>query len=531
EKLEEIGEPEANAVNAANRTSYWGDQGGEIGTAGPVYLGAVVCFLFIFAVVYAKGWHKGWLIAATIFGIILAWGRHFSSINYFLFDYLPFYNKFRSPSMALVLPQLTVPLLAALGLDQLLISKDSKELNWKKFRTALLGTGVLLLLAIAFYFTAEYKGAHDAGMKENITSGALQQMARGKQPSPQMQQQANDIGNSVVKAIQNDRQSLMGTDLLRSFVFVALAALLLGLYLKNKIKPVVLLAGLLVLSTYDLLAEGRKYLSDENFGEATDVESFYLPSAADQRILADPDKNFRVFDETDQNGPFNSAHASYFHNSIGGYHPAKLGLYQDIIEKQLSKGNMSVFNMLNTKYFIQSNQASGQPQAAMNPGAFGPCWLVRSIHYVNNADEEMKALDSTNLRDTVVVQKNFESVIKFMPVPDSGASIKLVANLNDRIIYQFSAKTNQFAVFSEVYYDKGWNAYLDGNKTPYCKVDYVLRGMPVPAGEHKSEFRFEPAIFRTGAAISWIASILAYLLLLGAIWQAWTSWNKKNKAA
>ena len=293
----------------------------------------------------------------------------------------------------------------------------------------------------------------------------------------------------------------------------------------------VLLAGLLVLSTYDLLAEGRKYLSEENFGEATDVESFYMPSAADQRILADPDKNFRVFDETDQNGPFNSAHASYFHNSIGGYHPAKLGLYQDIIEKQLSKGNISVFNMLNTKYFIQSNQANGQPQAAMNPGAFGPCWLVKSVHYVNNADEEMKALDSTNLKDTAIVQKSFESVIKFMPVRDSGASIKLVANLNDKIIYQFSSKTNQFAVFSEVYYDKGWNAYLDGTKTPYCKVDYVLRGMPVPAGEHKIEFRFEPTIFRTGAAISWIASLLAYLLLLGAVWQAWTSWNKKNKAA
>jgi hypothetical protein len=530
EKLQEIGYPEANALQNANYLSYWGDQGGEqIRTSGPVYLGAVICFLFVLGLVYVEGWNKWWIVSATIFGILLAWGKHFSTINYFLFDHLPFYNKFRSPTMSLVIPQLTVPLLAALGLDQVLTSKASKEENWKKFKTAVFVTAGLALLGILFYFMADFKGPYDAGMKQQISSGALQQLSRGKQPTPEIQQQASELGNSVVKALQSDRQSLMGSDLLRTIVFMALAVGLVGLYLKDKIKPVILLAGLIIISSYDLLAYGRKYLSEDNFNEAADVESVYTASAADQKILNDPDKNFRVFDLTDQqNGPFNSARASYFFNSIGGYHPAKLGLYQDIIENQISKQNISVLNMLNTRYFIQPNPSNGQAVATRNPGAFGPCWLVKSVHFVNTADEEMKALDSINLRDTAIVQKSFEPIVKFMPVPDSSASIKLIENLNDVIRYQSSSKTNQFAVFSEVYYDKGWNAYLDGAKTPYCKVDYVLRGMPLPAGDHRIEFRFEPTTFHTGETISWIASIVVYLILLGALWQTWKDSKKKT---
>ena len=528
EKLQEIGYPENNAIQSANFYSYWGDQGNGQGTAGPVYLGAVICFLFLFGLVYIKGWTKWWIIGVTLFAIVLAWGKHFSAVNYFLFDHLPFYNKFRSPTMSLVIPQLTVPLLAALSLHQLLISKASVEENWKRFRSAVFAAGGLALLGILFYFMADFKASSDASsIKQNIVSGALQQLAKGKQPTTEIQQQASEIGNSVVKALQSDRQSLMGSDLIRTIILMALAAVLVGLYIKDKIKPVILLSALVVLSSYDLLAYGRKYLDEDNYNEAADVESVYTPSNADQIILSDPDKNFRVFDLTDQqNGPFNSARASYFFNSIGGYHPAKLGLYQDIIENQISKQNMSVLNMLNTKYFIQPNPANGQAVASRNPGAFGPCWLVKSVHFVNTADEEMKALDSIHLRDTAIVQKSFEQVVTFMPSPDSSASIKLIENLNDVIRYQSSSKTNQFAVFSEVYYDKGWNAYLDGKKTPYCKVDYVLRGMPLPAGDHRIEFRFEPTTLHTGETISWFASAIVYLILLGAIWQAW---NKRKK--
>jgi hypothetical protein len=520
DKLEEKNVPEANALQLANSNAYWGTQPG---TAGPVYLGAVICFLFILGIVYVKSWHKWWILAVTVLGIAMAWGKNFSGFNYFLFDHLPFYSKFRSPTMALVIPQFTFPLLGALGLNQLLgLDKTARAVNWKAFKTVLLISGCLLAVLVMFYFSTDFKGPNDATLKENFSNSIVQQMARGKQPTPEMQQQANEEGNSLLKSLKEDRQSLFGSDLLRALVFVGLAALLMGLYLKNKIQSVILLIGLCLLSSYDLLAEGKIYLNDDNFVDPADIESSFTPTQADQKISSDPDKNFRVFDESDQqNGPFNSSRASYFHHSIGGYHPAKLGLYQDIIENQLQKGNMMVFNMLNTRYFIQNNPSTRQPQAMLNPAAFGPCWLVKSIHYVKDANEEMKALDSINVRDTAIVQQLYERVIKFPPVPDSLASISLIENLNDQITYQFSSKTNQFAVFSEVFYDKGWDALLDGNKTDYCKVDYILRGMPVPAGEHKIEFRFEPRSYSTGNSISVLSSIISYLLLIASGVEIW----------
>ncbi|MBS1600121.1 MAG: YfhO family protein [Bacteroidetes bacterium] len=524
EKLTEIGIPEASGQQYVVSSGYWGPQSN---TAGPVYFGAVICFLFIFGLVYYKGWHKWWIIPVTTFAILLAWGKNFSSFNYFLFDVMPFYNKFRAPTMSLVIPQLTFPLLAALGLDQLLNDKNAKEINWKKFKNAVIIMAGIFVLVGLFYFMTDYKGPNDINLKQNFTSGLLQQAAKGQQPTPEMQQQVNGVVNEIMKGLQSDRQSILVSDLLRSLVFVAIAVVLLGAYLKDKIKPIILLAGLTVLSSYDLLAEGRKYLNEESFLEPTNEEVSFQPSAANLKIKSDPEKNFRVFDQTEGGNAFQDSRASYFHNSIGGYSPAKLGLYQDIIEHQLSKGNMMVYNMLNTKYFIRRNASGTDEEAVLNPNAFGSCWLVKSIHYVSTADEEMKALDSINVRDTAIVRKNFQSVIKFLPVFDSTASIKLIENLNDKISYKFSAKTNQFAVFSEVYYDKGWNAYLDGNKTDYCKVDYILRGMPVPAGDHTIEFRFEPRSYKAGEKISLISSLIGYLLLAVAIFMEWKNRNKE----
>ena len=523
EKLQEIGIPEGSAAQYANAYGYWGKQPN---TAGPVYFGAVICFLFIFGIVYVKSWQKWWIIPASIFAILLSWGDNFSSFNYLLFDYLPFYNKFRAPTMALIIPQITFPLLAALALNQLLADTGPKEIIWKKFKTSVLVTGALLILIGAIYFSSDYKSPRDITLKQSFTSSILQQMSRGKQPTPEMEQQVNGTVNTMIKGLQDDRQSLFGSDLLRSLLFVAIAVVLIGAYLKNKIKPVYLLIGLLILSSYDLLAEGRKYLNEDSFIEPADIDSMFRPSSADEKIKRDPEKNFRVFDRS--NDAFQDSHASYFHNSIGGYSPAKLALYQDIIENQLAKGNQAVYNMLNTKYIISRNPAANDDEAILNPNAFGPCWLVKAIHYVANADEEMKALDSINLKDTAIVQKRYENIIKFTPVADSTASIKLIENLNDKIDYQFSSKTNQFAVFSEVYYDKGWNAYIDGNKADYCKVDYVLRGMPVMAGEHKIEFRFEPRSVAIGTTISWLAHIFGYILLFAAIWVEWRNWKKQN---
>ncbi|MBS1918401.1 MAG: YfhO family protein [Bacteroidetes bacterium] len=524
EKAAEIGYPEDNALQIVNTQAYWGTQ---LNTAGPVYIGAIICFLTIFSLVYLKSWHKWWLMAISVFGILLAWGNNFSLLNYFLFDHMPMYNKFRAPTQALFLVQFAFPLLAALGLDQLLNNKEQHQIIWKKFLTAAYITAGILVILVAFYFTADFKTQRDNRIKDSFSEQILQSSARGKQPTPEMQQQAIDISSSLIKGLQADRQSIYGSDLIRTILLIAVAVILLGLYLKSKIKPVILITGLIVLSSYDLLAEGRVYLNEDNFAEPSDYESAFNPTPADIQISKDPDQNFRVLNVTAPGGPFQDASTSYHHNSVGGYSPAKLGLYQDIIDSQLNKNNIMVYNMLNTKYIIQRNPATGQEQAALNAGAFGPCWLVKSIRYVKDGSEEMKALDSINVKDTVIVEQQYQKIIKFGPQPDSTATLSLVENLNDKIKYHFTSKTNQFAVFSEVYYDKGWNVFIDGNKADYCRVDYILRGMPVPAGNHTIEFRFEPAIYKLGNTISVLCSIIGYLLLIAAIY---FSWRKKSIA-
>ncbi|HMH24215.1 MAG TPA: YfhO family protein [Puia sp.] len=524
EKLTEtFGMPLDQALQYANQSIYWGAQ--DQGTSGPVYLGAIVCLLGILGIVYLKGWQKWWLVSVAVLGILLAWGKNFPSLNNFLFDHLPFYNKFRSPTIALIMPQFAFPLLGALGLQQLFFGGETREANWKKFKTAVLITGGLLLLLTGYYFMADYSGgSRDKQFKDGFTQGALRGLSKGQQPTPEMQAQASGISESLLKALHADRQSILGADLLRSILLIAAAVLLLGLYLKDKFRQrEVLLGGLIILSTWDLLSVGLRYLSEDNFVDPADFEARLAPTAVDLQIKNDPEKNFRVFDQTGD--PFQlseqSARTSYNHNSIGGYSPAKLGLYQDIIQNQLSKGNLRVYDMLNAKYFIQEDPTTRQPAARLNPGAYGACWLVKSIYYVKDGDAEMKALDSINTRDTVIVQEKYKALVKSGPVPDSSASIHLTDNLLDKISYKFSSKTNQFAVFSEVYYENGWNAFIDGQKTDYLRVDYLLRGMPVPAGEHTIEFRFEPHSYQMGNSITVWSSALVWLALIAAIIVEW----------
>jgi hypothetical protein len=514
DKLMEAGLPEDNALGLANGYAYWGEQPF---TSGPVYLGAVICFLFILGMFYVKSWHKWWILSICVVGIVMAWGRHFAFVNYFLFDNLPFYSKFRAPSMALVMPQLGFALLASLGLQEFIHSVERKELDFTKFKKVLYASGGLILLSVLILFTSDFKSDNDVRIKDKFVSDITRQMGQGKQPTAEMQQQAMQTVNTWMSALHEDRKSIFEKDLLRSFVFVGLAATLCWFYFKGKFKPVILLSGLLVLSSFDILTEGSKYLSDDSYTEPETIEAAFTMSDADKRIKADPEKNFRVLDMS-SGDPFQDAHTSYFHNSVGGYHPAKLALYNDIIEHQLTKGNQRVYDMLNTKYVIRKTQ-DGREEAMLNPGAYGSCWLVSDIHFVKNADQEMSALDSINVRDTAIVEDIFKDLIPFMPVKDSSASIHLIENLNDKISYQFKSKTNQFAVFSEVYYDKGWNAFVDGKPSPYCKVDYILRGMALPAGDHTIEFRFEPQSYIMGNRLSVWASIITYLLLIAAALQ------------
>jgi len=512
QQYSQLGAPEDQALGLENGYSYWGTQQP---TSGPVYLGAIICLLFIFGVVYLKSWYKWWLIAASVLGVLLAWGSNFQAFNYFLFDYLPFYNKFRAPTMALVIPQLCFPLMSVLALTKL-ISKDIDiEEAWKKLKTTVIVTGVILVLLGIFYTTASFSGPKDKDFKDRLTQ-SLMHVPAGQQAAPQLQQQADQTSRSIIEALQSDRKSLMGKDLIRSFILIGLAVLLLGFYLKKKIPAKILIGSLIILTGYDLIGVATRYLNTNSFVEQEDLQSVFTPSPAEEQILKDPNHaNFRVFNTTVD--PFNDATTSYDLNSVGGYHPAKLGLYNDIITRQLSKGNMEVFDMLNTKYFIVQNPQTGKAVAQLNPGAFGNCWLVKGIKYVDNADEEMAALDSTDLKDTAVVETKFKPEIKTSPKYDSIGYIKLVQNLNDKIDYRFSANSPQFAVFSEVYYPKGWNVYIDGNKADYVKTNYVLRGMYISAGNHEIEWRFEPKSFTTGRLISIIANILVALLLIATI--------------
>jgi hypothetical protein len=500
---------EDNATQIARSLpTYWGAQPN---TSGPVYLGAIICFLFILGMVYLDSWHKWWIAAITIIALMLAWGSNFKSFNYFIFDYLPFYNKFRAPTMALVIPQLTAALMASLVLQKFLFGGDAKELLFKKLKLSVYITAGVLAITTLLYFSFSYSNKNDTRIKENFASNMLQ----GQQANPQMQAQANEFGQSIVRALSEDRKGMFGSDLLRTVLFITAAILVLGLFAKNKVNATVAIVILISLTVFDLVPVGKRYLNENNFVEKTNIEDEFAMTDADRIIKQDPDhNNFRIYNGDD---PYNNANPSYHHNSIGGYNPAKLGIYQDLIERQLSKGNMRVFDMLNTKYFVIQNPETGIPMAQQNPGALGNCWLVKGIQYVDNADQEMKALDNFNPRDTAIIDKRYQAEIKGSPQFDSTAYIKLLENINDTVRYIFNSSTPQFAVFSEVYYNKGWNAYIDGVKADYVRVNYVLRGMSLPAGKLNIEFRFEPKTYKRGNTIALSAHIISLIALLVAL--------------
>lgn len=514
EKLTEVGMPEETAIQYANAYSYWGNQPAH---GGPVYLGAIICFLFLTSLVFVKGWIKWGLLAATIFAILLSFGKNLEGLNYFLYDFLPMYKKFRAPSMSLVIPQMTFVMLACMSLQEILFNSPDKVEAWKKFKKSLYITGGVVAVLGFMYFTSDYRGPNDTALKDNFVGSMLQQASQGQQPSPQVQQQAEEFGRSMLNSLHDDRQGLFGKDLLRSLLFILAAAAMLYLYLKNKLKAEYAMIGIIVLGSFDVLAVGKRYMGNDKFVEPADFESAFNPTPAVQKIKADPDKNFRVFDQA-SGDPFQSSVASYHFNDIGGYSPVKLALYQDIITRQLSRGNMNVFNMLNTKYFIVQNQATGQPDAQQNPNALGNVWFVKGFSLAKNADDEMRILDNLNTRDSAVVDERFKNIVGNQPQFDSTARIVMKENLNDRIVYESKSSTPQFAVFSEIYYPHGWDAYIDGRKAEYARVNYVLRGMPVPAGNHSIEFRFEPRSVILGDKITMWLSILIHIMLVGGLY-------------
>lgn len=501
-----------DAENFARQTgyqlggTYWGSQ---IFTSGPVYLGAVICLLFLFGVIYLKRKDKWWMLAVSILAIIMSWGRFFPEFNNFLFNYLPLYNKFRVPTYTLIIPQLLFPLLSMLALNQLFFIEKDKAYAWKKLKVTGIAIAGVFLILLMLYSSFDYKGNEAS----QIESAINQQTDKSQGSALQ----------SAYNALLQDRQSLFASDIIRSLIFIALAFGCIWLYIKDKLKASYAMLAVLLLSSIDILAVGRRYLNDEKFQTKEDQQAqSFTPSAADQQILQDTGY-YRVLNLTAD--VFNDAMTSYFHNSIGGYNPAKLAIYQDLITYQLSgKLNINVLNMLNTKYVINRGQ-QGQAEVQINPGNLGPCWFARQVAYVKDDATAMRALDNNNPADTAIVEEAEKSKIPFAPAFDSTASIHLIKNDNDVITYSSKSNANQFAVFSEIYYDRGWKAYIDDKETPIVRTDYVLRGLAVPAGTHNIRFEFKPASFYNSVIIAIIASAIIWLLLAVAAFV-----QVKNKA-
>ena len=507
EKAMDAIDPELRNAVAQNRVSqYWGDQPF---TSGPVYVGAFIIFLFIYGLFIVKGRMRWWLLAATLLSIMLAWGKNFMPLTEFFLDYFPGYNKFRAVSMTLVIAELTIPLLGLLALSKILEDPGvfKRKINIYNFKinpfyiSLGLTGGLSLLFALVpdwfFSFLSEYENQMIA---QQNSSGA---------------ENASMIAE-FFSSVEIARMAIFKADVLRSFILILIGGVILIGFSMGKIKKGLTYGLLIVLVLVDMWGIDKRYLNDDNFVGKSRVENPYIMSAADKLILKDKDPNFRVLNLTVD--PFADASTSYFHKSIGGYHGAKLRRYQELYDHQIKeKFNRSVLNMLNAKYFIQADE-SRNPVVAPNPQAMGNAWFVEEIRMVKNADEELEALSDFDPESIAIVDERFhEELAGFSPVKDSSALIKLIDYKPNDLQYQVNSQKDQLAVFSEIYYPKGWNAYVDGVLTPHFRVNYVLRAMIVRAGKHLVEFKFEPQVYNIGEKISFGSSLLVILLLIGFV--------------
>ena len=339
-------------------------------------------------------------------------------------------------------------------------------------------------------------------------------------------QRVTEVGRAVIAGMKADRQSMFGGQLLRTFAFAALVIGLLYLFARNLIKPLVAVIALGVITAIDLLAIDKDYLNEEHYSSADEITAqSFTPTTVEKQILQDRDPDFRVFNAGVN--PVYDTRSPYFFKPVTGYNPARLSIYQNLIDKYISSGNQDVLNMLNTRYIIFTNPQTNQEQMQPNPYAYGPCWLVKNVKIVEGPAQEIEAIGNTHLRDTAIVQKAFSNAV-VQPQWDSAATIKLAKFDPDTMDYSFSSSKPQFAVFSEVYYPYGWNAYIDGKKVGYCKADYVLRGLSIPAGQHAVKFIFEPSSYKKGVKIAYASSFLILIFFLGGLFMEW--WTSRKLA-
>ena len=504
QSIKALGAPAASARDfAANTPLYWGEQPF---TAGNVYMGAIVCFLFLLGCLVVKGPYKWALLAATLFSVFLSWGHNCMWLTELFFKYFPLYNKFRAVSSILIVAEVAMPLLGFLAVKAMMDGSVPKEKMRKSlFIAAGVTAGLCLVFALLGKSLYAFAGPNDAYY-------------------------ASQLPDSVMEAIVADRAALFVSDAWRSFAFVSAAAVLLWLFLEKKIPRMAMTAILGVLVFADMWPVDKRYFNDSYFQQPKNTQAAFAEQPWETTILQDPDPNFRVMNLT--SNTFNDARTSYRLKSVGGYHAAKLRRYQDLIDEHLSKYHRPVIDMLNTKYLIVPDEESGQAVIQQNPDAMGNAWFVGKLLMVDDARSESDALNQIDLRSTAVLDKEFAA---FAQHPEPGiaddAAVRLTAFTPKQLDYEYSSSTPGTIVFSEIYYPYGWKASIDGTPAEHFRVNYLLRALNVPAGTHHITFLFDPDSVRKGDRIATACVVLMYLLILAAAGWGFYSLFKKRKDA
>ncbi len=530
----------------ASMQSYFGEQPF---TSGPVYIGAIMVFLAVLGLFIIDSNLKWVLFIGTVLSILLSWGKNMMWFSNLFFDYFPAYNKFRAVSMILVLAELTIPLLAVLALERIYTKIKSGDdlidlpLLKKKIsvqKTLFISLGIVGGFSLLCYLAP---GIFNTFQAENELSSIVKQEL---QRSPETTKQ--QLENALVPILDQTeiaRKNIFQADAGRSFVFILLSALLIWLLLKQKLNKKLFVLSLSLLVLVDMWQVAARYLNKENFVPKSQNQVPYVQSRADEFILGDTSPDYRVLK---LGNPFNDASTSYFHKSIGGYHGAKLKRYQELFDFHIEKeynniisslntvksdsmlqallSQNKVLNMLNTKYIIYNPEAP----PLLNESANGNAWFVSDYKLVENADAEILGLKDIDPKKTAVVNQSFKEELNgFAAKADPSADIKLLSYQPNDLMYESKSTSEQLAVFSEIYYPKGWNAYIDGKLTNHFCADYVLRALRIPAGTHKVEFKFEPKVYTSGERISMIGSFLLLLVVAGGLFFEWK--NKKTSAA
>jgi len=491
---------------------YWGGIGF---TAGPPYVGVIICFFALLGFSVKENKHKWWIAATIILSFLLSAGSYLESFNVFILNNIPFYNKFRAPSMIMVIPTLLLGIMALYGMAEITTETSLKNIT-KKYKLSFILVGIILLSVLSIYFTSDFKSDGERNLIEQIA----------KIPDANQRAVFETPARDLVNAIATDRKGMIEGDVVKFFIYLLLIFALVFLAIKKVINQTILLIGFGVLSMIDLFQVNLKYLKSDSFIEATENENAFALSPIDIALKKDTTQ-YRVLDMRGGiNNAFNGgAIVAYNHKTVGGYHAAKLSIYQDLIENQWYKfpNCMPTMNMLNTKYVISGNLEN---DTIPNKDALGNVWFVKGIQFEKGPAEVMQRLDNFNPKDTAIIEQKDKIESLNNLESDENASIALVNNKNDEINYTSSSTKKQFAVFSEIYYNLGWKAYIDNVETPIVKTNYVLRGLVVPAGNHAIRFEFKPTTIKNSIIASTFASILLWLGIVAMIVMAYRNKQK-----